>query len=95
MDTPDKTEAGDVIRQTVTVFHSVAHAGGEVTTGWEYADGAAKTPRQTYCYFIRPSGDGSDRRISLANNGNPIAASRKLLPNFDEALSKCVWFHGA
>ena len=45
-----KTPEGDVIRREVTVFSTVKHATGHVTTGWSYRDGTGGVPVRQYCY---------------------------------------------
>ncbi len=38
---PESTRTGHVIKREVTVFNSITHEGGDVTTGWNYKDGAS------------------------------------------------------
>ena len=48
---PKTTSDGDAIKREVTVFNSVDFGGGEVVTGWKYANGAGKALTNQYCYF--------------------------------------------
>ncbi len=88
---PQKTDGGDAIRREVTVFNSVAFGKGLVVTGWRYANGTGKTPTGQYCYFSQATSDGTERKIDIATNRVPDTAGRKLVPNFDAALTRCVW----
>jgi hypothetical protein len=44
---------GNVIRREVTVFNSVPHGDGDVTTGWKYKDGGSEEPYDQFCYYMR------------------------------------------
>ena len=79
-----------VIKRKVTVFNSVAYAGGDVTTGWEYTDGGADKPSDQFCYYR-----ANDRVIDLAQGGKVLRANSRKLPFFNEALTKCQWWNGA
>ncbi len=46
-DANTKTAAGDLIRREVTVFWSVEHGSGSVTTGWNYKDGSGGVPARS------------------------------------------------
>lgn len=92
---PTKTDDGDVIKREVTVFSSVEFGNGSIYTGWNYANGKAKVPTNQFCYFTHTKSDGSSERIELAQDRQSFPASKKLLRQFDEALSKCIWFGGA
>jgi hypothetical protein len=54
-----KTETGEVIRREVTVFSSVKHAAGQVTTGWNFRDGSGGAPVAEYCYYLARNLDNS------------------------------------
>ena len=86
-----KTDGGDAIRREVTVFNTVAFGKGQVVTGWRYANGTGKTPTGQYCYFSQATSDGTERKIDIATNRVPDTAGRKLVPNFDAAMTRCVW----
>ena len=89
-----KTDEGDAIKREVTVFNSVEFGKGEVVTGWKYANGTGKLPSFQYCYFTEPKADGTEQKINLSVNRTIDTNARRLLPNADSALSKCVWFGG-
>lgn len=89
---PQKTNDGDAIKTEVTVFNEVAFGQGSIVTGWRYANGSSKTPTTQYCYYSQTQPDGAEQRVNVAINRVPQAAARKLVPNLDAALTKCVWF---
>lgn len=89
--TQAKTSDGDAIKREVTVFNTVKYGDGSVMTGWNYANGAGKAPTSQFCYFIREKGDGSSEKIDFAFNRQPLNAMRSKVPNFNLALTKCVW----
>jgi hypothetical protein len=89
---PQKTNDGDAIKTEVTVFNEVSFGQGSIVTGWRYASGSSKAPTAQYCYYSQTQQDGSEQRINVALNRIPQTAARKLIPNLDAALTKCVWF---
>ena len=90
-----KTETGEVIRHEVTLFSSVDHGRGVVTTGWNYKDGRGGTPVSQYCYYTTPDSGGASKKIDLAFNESRLsAAAISLVPNLNEALFKCRWWKG-
>ena len=89
---PQKTADGDAIKTEVTVFNVVSFGAGEIDTGWRYASGNSKSPTSQYCYYTYTRPDGSQQKVDIALDRVPQASARKLVPRFDVALSKCVWF---
>jgi hypothetical protein len=90
----NKTAAGDVIRREVTVFSSVEHAVGQITTGWNFRDGSGGAPVRQYCYYLAPNFDDSSTKIDIAYNGAPVPTGTSLVPQLAEALAKCQWWQG-
>jgi hypothetical protein len=92
--TDTKTPEGDVIRREVTVFSTVEHATGHVTTGWSYRDGAGGVPVRQYCYYSTPNIDYSTK-IDIASDGARLPnANSSLVPELEGALAKCQWWKG-
>jgi hypothetical protein len=89
---PTKTDDGELIRREVTVFSQVDYLDGQVETGWRYPSGSARTPEAQYCYYTRPNPDGSSYRVDIAREGQPIAAARALVSDFDSAVDRCIWW---
>jgi hypothetical protein len=90
-----KTPNGDIIRREVTVFSSIDHYGGQVTTGWKYKDGAsAGAPFNQYCYWLIRNSDGQSTKIDLANDGKRLYNIGPV-PVVEEALAKCQWWNGS
>jgi hypothetical protein len=90
-----KTAAGDVIKHEVTVFSNVRHGPGAVVTGWNYKDGSGGAPVQQYCYYSAPNLDHSSQRVDIASNGvRLLDVDAGLVPDLEEALSKCQWWQG-
>ena len=89
-----KTTSGDVIRREVTVFWSVKHDPGNVTTGWNYKDGSGGVPVRQYCYYDFLNGDGSATKVDIASDGSRLLQiSASLVPDLEGALAKCQWWH--
>jgi hypothetical protein len=86
-------KTGEVIRSEVTVFSSVRHGPGSVTTGWVYRDGSGGVPSSQFCYYIAPNIDHSDTRVDIATDrvSSPILNSG-LIPDPGVALAKCRWW---
>jgi hypothetical protein len=92
--TDSKTAAGDVIRREVTVFSKVEHGPGTVVTGWNYRDGSGGVPVQQFCYYAAPNVDQSSKRVDIAANRVRLPnLDAGLVPELDEALTKCQWWH--
>jgi hypothetical protein len=90
--TDAKTPEGDVIRREVTVFYTVKHGAGYVTTGWNYRDGSGGVPVSQYCYYSAPNIDYSITRIDIASDGARLLnASLSLVPELEGAVAKCQW----
>jgi hypothetical protein len=89
---PAMTVDGDAIKREVTVFSSVTYLDGQVETGWIYPGGSAKAPKSQYCYYMSPNPDGSSYKVDIAREGQPIAAARPLVNDFDGAVDRCVWW---
>jgi hypothetical protein len=96
MERDGKTSEGDVIRKEVTVFYTVKHGTGHVTTGWNYKDGSGTVPISQYCYYSSaPNADYSSTRIDLAFNRNPLPnVGISVVPELGRALAKCQWWQG-
>lgn len=88
-----KTTTGEVIRREVTVFSTVEHGPGHVTTGWKYRDGTGNVPLSQYCYYSAPNIDSSSTRIDIAVDGaRSPTISASLVPELEGALAKCQWW---
>jgi hypothetical protein len=88
-----KTTTGEVIRREVTVFSTVEHGPGHVTTGWKYRDGTGSVPLGQYCYYSAPNNDSSSTRIDIAVDGTRSQTiSVSLVPELGGALAKCQWW---
>jgi len=82
-----------VIQREVTVFTFVPHATGAVITGWNYKDGAGGKPTKQFCYFSSPNADRTKTLVDLAVDRKQLPSiSEAIVPNVDDALSKCQWF---
>jgi hypothetical protein len=89
-----KTPAGDVIRREVTVFSNVKHGAGTVVTGWNYRDGTGGVPMQQFCFYTAPNVDQSSKRVDIAANRVRLPnLDERLVPDLEEALTKCQWWH--
>jgi hypothetical protein len=89
-----KPGGGDAIKTAVYIFKSVRHGDGEVTSGWVFASGNAKSPSGQYCYYIRTTGDGNANRQDIANDRivSPVAG---VTPAEQAArFQKCQWWQG-
>ena len=92
--TEPKTATGDVIKREVTVFSNVRHGLGTVVTGWNYRDGSGGTPVRQYCYYTAHNLDHSSQKVDIASDGVRLAdVGVELVPDLEEALGKCQWFH--
>jgi hypothetical protein len=88
-----KTAVGEVIMREVTVFSTVKHGTGHVTTGWRYRDGTGSVPLGQYCYYSAPNNDSSSTRIEIAVDGARLPTiSASLVPELEGALAKCQWW---
>ena len=88
-----KTATGEVIRREVTVFSTVQHGPGHVTTGWKYRDGTGGVPLSQYCYYAAHNIDSSSTRIDIAVDGaRSPNISASLVPELEGALAKCQWW---
>jgi hypothetical protein len=88
-----KTPTGEVIRREVTVFSTVKHGTGQVTTGWRYRDGTGGVPSTQYCYYSAPNIDHSSTRVDIAVDQSPLPnINASLVPELEGALAKCQWW---
>jgi hypothetical protein len=57
-------------------------------------DPASYQPVSQFCYYITPDSGGASKRIDIAYDGSRLssAAAVALVPNLDQALSKCRWW---
>lgn len=85
-------KTGEVIKREVTVFTSVRHGPGTVTTGWIYRDGSGGVPHLQYCYYAAPNPDNTSRKVDIASNRVPLPINVGLVPDLGEALAKCQWW---
>jgi hypothetical protein len=86
------TITGAVIKREVTVFSTVKHEAGNVTTGWRYKDGASDgAPMNQYCYYTVDNPNGSSTKTDIAMNGKSLPNIGRV-PLVEEALSKCQWW---
>lgn len=92
---PGKTEDGEAIKRSVTVFSTVDIGLDQVVTGWRYPNGKASSPSSQYCYYATPNADGTVKQISLGDNGKAHVENRRLLRNFDQAFARCQWWDRA
>jgi hypothetical protein len=93
--TDAKTPEGDVIRREVTVFSTVKHGAGYITSGWNYRDGSGGVPVSQFCYYSAPNSDYSSTKIDIAFDRVRLPnASLSLVPELEGALSKCQWWEG-
>ena len=89
-----RTAGGDVIRREVTVFSTVRHGPGTVTTGWKYQDGSGGKPVHQYCYYETLNGDRSSRTVQIAVNRNQLPNVDAGVSDLEGALAKCQWWQG-
>ena len=81
------------INTTVTVFKDVKHGDGTIFTGWNFANGAATTPKEQFCYYSQTIGAGSSARQNIGVNGAMIEAPFGVKDQA-ERFAKCQWFNG-
>lgn len=92
----DKSRVGDaVIKRRVTVFSSINHGTGDITTGWEYENGRGGVPVYQYCYYLVPIGGANHKsnKIDIAYDGKRLADIDKAsVPDIEAAMTKCQWW---
>lgn len=90
-----KSDDDPAIRTTVTIFKTVTHGDGEITSGWTFASGNAKSPSGQYCYYIRPTGDGNSTRQNVAKDSATMVTTTGVSPE-EQAVrfQKCQWWSG-
>jgi hypothetical protein len=72
----------------------VEHGRGTVVTGWNYRDGSGGVPVQQFCYYTAPNVDQSSKRVDIAANRVRLPnLDAGLVPDVEEALTKCQWWH--
>ncbi len=84
-----------LIRREVTEFRSIDHEGGEVTTGWQYADGRGGVPVLQYCYYVAnvPGTKHRSDKVEIAIDGKPLSDLEAIsVPNVKGAEAKCQWW---
>jgi hypothetical protein len=87
-----KPDENPAIKMSVTVFKSLPHGDGEVTSGWIFASGNAKSPSGQYCYYIQKTDDGTSTRQDIAK-GEVITFSAGVAPAEQAArFQKCQWW---
>jgi hypothetical protein len=87
------TATGEVIQHEVTLFSTVKHGSGQVTTGWTYRDGSGGVPFRQFCYYAAPNADQSSTRVELAQDRKRLQIlNASLVPDLDAAIAKCQWW---
>jgi hypothetical protein len=78
-----------------TVFKTVEHGNGGVTTGWKFTSNEEVSPHHQYCYYWEDIQDGVRASFDLAKNGR-LNLKGPSPPNVDRtsAAANCVWFGG-
>jgi hypothetical protein len=89
---PLKPDEDHTIKTTVTVFKSLPYGDGEVTSGWVFASGDAKTPSRQYCYYIRSADDGNSNSQSIADDRVTIPVAGVTPAEQDARFQKCQWW---
>jgi hypothetical protein len=90
-----KPDGDQAIKTTVTVFNSLPHGDGEVTSGWAFASGNARSPFRQYCYYIHYTGDGNANRQDIAND-KIVSSVAGVMPAEQAArFQKCRWWQGS
>jgi len=82
------------IGTTVTVFKNVEYGDGVIYTGWNFANGAATSPHEQFCYYSQSLSTGNSVRQSIGLNGviepTPIGVKDQA-----ERFSRCQWWNGS
>jgi hypothetical protein len=89
-----QADSGNRVTTSYTVFKTTNFGPGQVSTGWDYANGEADTPRDQYCFFLMNL-DGSQRalRVDIGVDGRQLVPKRRLPNvNFNDAYRLCTWF---
>jgi hypothetical protein len=84
-----------VIRRQVTEFRRIDHEAGEVTSGWQYADGRGGVPLLQYCYYMAyvPGQTHKSEKIEIALNGKALSdLDAASVPDLEGARAKCQWW---
>jgi hypothetical protein len=90
-----KPEENQAIKTTVTVFKTLPHGDGEVTSGWRFASGDAKSPMEQYCYYRQKAGVETATQQNIAKGG-VISFAPKVAPAEQAArFQKCQWWQGS
>jgi hypothetical protein len=90
---PTKPDENPAITTSVTVFKNLPHAAGEVTSGWTFASGNAKSPSGQYCYYVQKTADGNSTRQDVAK-GEIMTNAAGVAPAEQAArFQKCQWWH--
>jgi hypothetical protein len=83
------------IKRQVTEFRSIDHEAGEVTTGWQYADGRGGVPLLQYCYYTAnvPGTKHKSDKIEIAVDGKALSdLDTTSVPDLEGAEAKCQWW---
>jgi hypothetical protein len=89
---PQKPDESQAIRTSVTVFKSLSHGDGEVTSGWVFASGDAKSPLRQYCYYGQSSVDGNATRQTIAHDEVIASAAGVTTAEQKARFEKCQWW---
>ena len=81
------------IATSVTVFKTVEYGAGIIETGWNFANGAARTPEYQFCHYKQSVGDGGTALQTIGRNGVQ-APSPANVKDQAERFAKCQWFNG-
>jgi hypothetical protein len=71
----------------------VKYGDGIIDTGWRYANGAAKTPFEQYCYYKERAGANTERKQDVGTNGTVLPAPPGVTDQA-QRFSLCQWFNG-
>ena len=81
------------IATTVTVFKTTRHGDGVIYTGWDFPDGAAKTPTRQYCYYNQVLGGGNEASQRVGWDG-AVVPTPTGVKDQTERFTKCQWWNG-
>ena len=69
------------------------HGDGVIYTGWDFPDGAAKTPNRQFCYYNQMLGGGNEASQTVGWNGAVLPAPTGVKDQ-TERFTKCQWWNG-
>jgi len=80
------------IQTNVTVFKTIAHGTDEIVSGWKFANGAATTPINQYCYLKKSTPAG--RIIQDIADDGVLGPTPPGVLDQQARFAKCQWFNG-